>query len=77
MEKSFETEVISRLSKIETKLDDYKQVKDEAAEALQLSKANDCSIKEMKENSKWLRRTILVSLLGLVSSIIMLYLKIK
>lgn len=77
MEKSFETEVISRLSKIETKLDDYKQVKDDAAEALQLSKANDCSIKEIKENSKWLRRTVFVALLGLVSSIIMLYLKIK
>lgn len=76
MEKSFETEVITRLTKIETKLDDYKQVKDDSTRALQLSEANDCSIKEIKDNTKWLWRTLFVSILGIISSIVMLCLNI-
>jgi hypothetical protein len=77
MEKSFETEVITRLTKIETKLDDYKQVKDDSIKALQLSEANDCSIKEIKDNTKWLWRTLFVSILGIVTSIILMFIKIS
>lgn len=77
MEKSFETEVITRLTKIETKLDDYKQVKDDSIKALQLSEANDCAIKEIKDNNKWLWRTLFVSILGIVTSIILMFIKIS
>ena len=76
MEKSFETEVIARLTKIETKLDDYKQVKDDSIKALQLSEANNCDIKEIKDNNKWLWRTLFGSILGIVTSIILMFIRI-
>lgn len=77
MEKPFEAEVITRLTKIETKLDDYKQVKDDSIRALQLSESNHCSIQEMKENTKWLWRTMFVSILGFISSVILMIIKIS
>lgn len=73
MDKSFETEVITRLTKIETKLDDYKQVKDDSAKALQLSEANECDIRDIKDNNKWLWRTLFVAILSFVSSIVMMF----
>lgn len=76
MEKPFEAEVITRLTKIETKLDDYKQVRDDSIRDLQLSESNNCSIQEMKENTKWLWRTMFVSILGFVSSVILMLIKI-
>lgn len=77
MEKPFEQEVITRLTKIETKLDDYKQVRDDSIRALQLSESNHCSIQEMKENTKWLWRTMFVSILGFVSSVILMLIKLN
>ena len=77
MEKSFEAEVITRLTKIETKLDDYKQVREDSSKALQLSEANQCDINEIKDNSKWLWRTLFVSILGIVTSIILMFIKIS
>ena len=76
MDKPFETEVITRLTKIETKLDDYKQVRDDSIKALQMSEANQCTIQEIKENSKWLWRTVFVAILGFISSIVIMLVKI-
>lgn len=59
MEKNFETEVLTRLAVIESKLDNYKEVKTVAYNADTRSKENRAEIEEMKENSKWLKRTII------------------
>ena len=58
MEQGFEAEVLTRLTKIETKLDDYKSVKDKSDEAYNLSKENEKEINEINEKLKWITRTV-------------------
>lgn len=73
MEKSFETEVLTRLTAIETKLDDYKGIKEKAEKAYTLSNDNREEIKTMKDNNKWLFRTtigaIITGLIGIAIGI--------
>jgi uncharacterized pyridoxamine 5'-phosphate oxidase family protein len=80
MEKTFETEVLTRLTAIETKLDDYKGTKEKvediekkAEKAYTLSADNKEEIKQIKDNNKWLFRTtvgaIIVGLIGIGISI--------
>lgn len=70
MEKTFETEVLTRLTVIETKLDDYKSIKDKAECAYTLSISNKKEIEEIQDNNKWLFRTsigaIITSAIALV-----------
>lgn len=58
MEQGFETEVLTRLTKIETKLDDYKSVKSKSDDAYNLSKENEKEIVEINEKIKWITRTV-------------------
>lgn len=70
MEQSFETEVLTRLAVIESKLDGYKEVKTVAYSADNRSKQNEQDIKEIKDNNKWAFRTsigaIITSGIGLI-----------
>ena len=56
--KNFEREVMERLTKIETKLDDYNNFRDKSEEAYSLSKENEKDIDEINDKIKWLSRTI-------------------
>ncbi len=76
MDKTFETEVLTRLAVIESKLDGYKEVKSIAYEANTRSKENECEIKELKDKNKWLSRTIIGAIIGEVVAIIFLIVKI-
>lgn len=58
MEHDFENEVITRLTKIETKLDDYSTHKEKTDTAFTLSKENEKEIIDIKEKLKWITRTI-------------------
>lgn len=58
MEKDFEREVLERLTKIETKLDDYNNIRDKTEEAYSLSKENEKDINDINDKIKWLSRTI-------------------
>ena len=58
MEKDFEREVLERLTKIETKLDDYGSFRDKTEEAYSLSKENEKDILDIKDKIRWLSRTI-------------------
>ena len=49
MEKNFESEVLTRLTKIETKLDDYSRIKEKTDDSYSLSKENE---KEIEEDSE-------------------------
>lgn len=75
VDKSFETEVIERLTKIETKLDDYQNVKSKADEAYSKSKENERRIGELEDNSKWLKRAILGALIS--SSVALLFILVQ
>lgn len=70
MEKGFEKEVLERLTKIETKLDDYANLREKTEEAHSLSRENEKDINEINDKIKWLSRTIvgavIVGLIGLI-----------
>ena len=68
MEKTFETEVLTRLTVIETKLDDYKGIKEKAERAYTLSNDNKEELNKIKDNNKWLFRTTVCAIItGLIS----------
>lgn len=73
MGKEFETEVLTRLAVIESKLDDYKAIKEKAEASYMISASNKEEINKMKDNNKWLFRTtvgaIITGLIGIAISI--------
>lgn len=76
MKDNFETEVLTRLAVIESKLDDYKDIKDKADKAYNISLDNEKEINELKDKSRWLSRTLIGAILTAIVSIVFIYLKI-
>lgn len=76
MEKGFETEVLSRLAVIESKLDDYNNIKTKSEEAYTKSKTNEKDIAEINDKIKWLSRTVAGALITGILGIIFVFLKI-
>lgn len=76
MEQKFETEVLTRLAVIESKLDDYKSIKDKSESAYNLSNNNKKEIEEIQEKLKWLSRTITGALITGVIGIVFLIIRI-
>jgi hypothetical protein len=76
MKDNFETEVLTRLAVIESKLDDYKEIKDTALEAHNLSKDNEKEIEEIKDKMKWLSRTLIGAIITAGIAILFAYIKI-
>lgn len=56
-------EILERLVRMETKLDNYNALKDKADDAFNASKQNTKDITEIKDNIKWCWRTIIGSIL--------------
>lgn len=75
MEKTFETEVLTRLAVIESKLDGYQNIKEKAEESYTISKQNKEDIKDMQDNNKWLWRTVVGSILTSVIGLVFLFIK--
>ncbi len=75
MEKTFETEVLTRLAVIESKLDGYQNIKEKAEESYTISKQNKEDIKNMQDNNKWLWRTVVGSILTSVIGLVFLFIK--
>lgn len=63
MDQNFETEVLTRLAVIESKLDGYKELKSVAYEANTRSKENTEEITEINERIKWITRTVVVAVI--------------
>lgn len=76
MEKGFETEVLSRLAVIESKLDDYNNIKQKSEEAYNKSNINEKDIAEINDKIKWLSRTVAGALITGIIGIIFIFLKI-
>ena len=54
MDKDFETQVLTRLAVIESKLDDYKNFRDKTEEAFNTSAENKQDILEINEKIEWI-----------------------
>lgn len=76
MEKGFETEVLSRLAVIESKLDDYNNIKSKVEEAYNKSNVNAKDIAEINDKIKWLSRTVVGALITGLIGIVFILLKI-
>ena len=74
--KEFQTEVLTRLAVIESKIDDYKTTKEEAHTALTASTQNEKDIEEIKEKIKWISRTIAAALIAGGIGIVFTFIKL-
>lgn len=76
MEPTFETEVLTRLAVIESKLDGYKEIEKVTYDNDARSRQNKQDIKEIRDDNKWLRRAILGEGIGLIFMIIGIIIKL-
>ena len=76
MDKNFETQVLTRLAVIESKLDDYKSVREKTEESYNLSQENKQDITEINEKIKWISRTIIGAIISGIIGIIFILIKI-
>lgn len=76
MEPNFQTEVLTRLAVIESKLDGYKDLKKITYEADNRSKQNEIDIKELQDKQKWLSRTIAGAIITGIVGIVFIFIKI-
>ena len=77
MDNKFEREVLERLIKIETKIDDYKSLKEKTDEAFNLSMKNCEDIKDLQDKNKWLTRTIAGALITGAVGMVFILIKIS
>lgn len=81
MDKNFETEVLTRLAVIESKLDDYKVIRERTEIAFNLTSENKQDIDEINDKIKWLTRTIvgaiITGVIGLVFILIQIGIGVK
>lgn len=74
MDKEFEKEILERLIRIETKIDDYERTKTKVEEARSKAYQNERRIDEIEDKLKWISRTtigaIIVGAIGIVYAIL-------
>jgi hypothetical protein len=76
MDKNFETQVLTRLAVIESKLDDYKSVREKTEESFNIAQENKQDIVEINEKIKWITRTIVGAIISGVIGIIFILIQI-
>lgn len=73
-DRKFEIEVLTRLTKIETMLEDFKGIEQKSLKAYELSLRNKERLDEIEDNNKWLFRTsigaVITGLIGIVLTFI-------
>lgn len=71
MEQNISQEILERIVRIETKIDGYNSTREKADVAYNKACQNEKYIAEMKDNQKWLWRTIAGAIiLGVLSAVI-------
>ena len=74
MDKDFETQVLTRLAVIESKIDDYKSIKDKANDSYTIATKNKDDIAEINDKIKWITRliagAIITGAIGLIFALI-------
>lgn len=76
MESGFQREVLERLTKIETKLDDYKELKEKNEIAYTKSMNNEKDINDIQDKLKWISRAIVGAVIVAIIGIVFSFLKI-
>lgn len=76
MENKFETEVLTRLAVIESKLDSYKTIQETAESANYRSLENEKDIAEIQDKIKWLSRTITAAIITGLIGLVFVFIKI-
>lgn len=67
-ERKFEIEVLTRLTKIETMLEDFKGVETKATNAYNTALNNKIRLDKIEDNNKWLFRTAIGAVItGLIA----------
>lgn len=77
MENNTLQEILERVIRMEAKLDDYPNFKEKANISYQKSTQNEKDIAEIKENNKWIVRSLVGELITIVGGAIALYLGLK
>ncbi|WP_125153083.1 hemolysin XhlA family protein [Clostridium rectalis] len=71
MEQNIQQEILERIVRIETKIDGYNSTREKADMAYTRACQNEKDISEIKDNQKWLWRTIAGAIiLGTIGAII-------
>lgn len=76
MDKDFETEVLTRLTRLETKVDDYNGIKNKVEETRAKAYSNERRIDEIEDKIKWLTRTITGEVIGGIILIVFIFIKL-
>ena len=76
MEKTFETEVLTRLTEIENKLDDYKGIKEKAEVGYTTSQQNKKEIEKLQDTNKWLLRTTVGACITSIVGLVFIFIKL-
>lgn len=76
MEKDFETEVLTRLTRIETKLDDYDSLKTKVEETKTKTHSNERRLDEIEDKQKWLGRTTIGAIIVGAMNLIFIFIKL-
>jgi hypothetical protein len=76
MDKNFEAQVLTRLAVIESKLDDYKSVREKTEESFNIAQENKQDIAEINEKIKWITRTIAGAIISGAIGIIFILIQI-
>lgn len=73
---NFQTEVLTRLARIETKLDDYDNIKSKTEDASAKSNSNEIRIAKLEDKLQWLSRTIAGALITGAIAILFIFVKL-
>lgn len=76
MDKEFEKEILERLIRIETKLDDYDSIKTKVEETRSKANSNERRITELEDKQKYLSKTITGAIIGGIISLIFIVIKL-
>lgn len=75
MEQKVMNEILERIVRIETKIDNYNDIRERADKALNLAENNKDKISEIRDSLKWAWRTIGAALISGSIGIIFYYIK--
>lgn len=75
MQTEFEKEILERLIRIETKLDDYDSTKTKVEEARSKAYSNERRINEIEDKQKWLERTVVGTVIAGIIAIVFIVVK--
>lgn len=76
MDNEFQKEILERLIRIETKIDDYESTKTKVEETRAKAYSNERRINDIEDKIRWLSRTVTGTLIGALIGIVAIFIKI-